>query len=134
MARFGSVMVRAALSLVLLGNVARAAEPIPPSPIVHADLVLDAVKLEAGSVVWAGVHFTMPEHWHIYWQNPGDSGIPTTLDWTLPSGISAGDIVWPTPERLPISGLVNYGYSNEITLPVPLTVEAGIGKNWGNAH
>ncbi len=50
--------------------------------------------------------------WHTYWRNPGDSGEPTRLAWVLPEGWSAGEIIWPVPERQPIGPLVDYGYSN----------------------
>ena len=107
--------------LTLAANAARAEDAIPPSPIVKAALAIDAPMVQQDGIVWAGVTFTIPDHWHIYWQNPGDSGIPTTLTWTLPEGLTAGDITWPAPERLEVSGLVNYGYSHQVTLPVPLT-------------
>lgn len=115
-------LLRAALlCLTLAAPVAEAAEALPPSPIAKTELVLDAAQITADGVVWAGVRFTLPEHWHIYWQNPGDSGIPTTFSWQLPEGLSADAIIWPTPERIETSGIINYGYSNSVTLPVPLT-------------
>lgn len=107
--------------LLLMPMVTAAEEPIPPSPIVKTKLVVNAPSVKRGVAVDAGVTFTMPEHWHIYWQNPGDSGIPTSLEWTLPNGLSAGAIEWPAPERLEMGGLINYGYSNSVTLPVKLT-------------
>lgn len=113
-----------AIAMGMLATPALAQESTP-SPMVNAELLLDApADAKAGDAVWAGVRFTIPQHWHIYWQNPGDSGIPTTLKWTLPEGVQAGEIVWPAPERQPMSGLVNYGYSDEVVLPVPLTYTA----------
>jgi thiol:disulfide interchange protein DsbD len=93
----------------------------PSSPIATAQLVVDAPVVKRGKSVSAGVTITLPEHWHIYWKNPGDSGIVTSLEWTLPEGITAGEIEWPAPERIEMQGLVNYGYSNIVTLPVSLT-------------
>ena len=61
-------------------------------------------------------------HWHTYWKNPGDSGLPTKLEWTLPPGVRAGEIQWPLPQRLPLGPLVNYGYEGTVLLPVPLTI------------
>ncbi len=112
-----------ALALIAASFAAHAEIPVPPSPIVKTELTVNAPAAQSSNVVWAGVTFTMPEHWHIYWQNPGDSGLPTAYEWKLPSGMKAGEIVWPAPERLEVSGLVNYGYSNKVTLPVPLTAE-----------
>ena len=106
-------------------STAFAQEATPPSPIVHAQLLIDApAPTKKGQPIRAGVSFTMPEHWHIYWINPGDSGIPTTLEWKLPENLAAGDIQWPAPERIETSGLVNYGYSNQIIFPVTLTPSA----------
>jgi DsbC/DsbD-like thiol-disulfide interchange protein/cytochrome c biogenesis protein CcdA len=93
----------------------------PSSPIATAQLVVDAPLVKRGKAVSAGVTITLPEHWHIYWKNPGDSGIATSLEWALPDGITAGEIEWPAPERIEMQGLVNYGYSHVVTLPVYLT-------------
>lgn len=111
--------------LALLATFAAApamAQDIPPSPIVRTELLLNAPTLKAGNTAWAAVRFTIADGWHIYWQNPGDSGIPTSYAWTLPEGMQAGEIVWPAPERQPMDGLTNYGYSHEVTLPVPLSI------------
>ncbi|MCC2973641.1 protein-disulfide reductase DsbD [Massilia sp. IC2-476] len=90
------------------------------SLLAHAP---DGVK--AGSSVWLGLRLEHQPHWHTYWRNPGDSGLPTTLSWTLPSGFAAGDIAWPTPKQLPLGPLMNYGYDGDLLLPVRLTVPAG---------
>jgi thiol:disulfide interchange protein/DsbC/DsbD-like thiol-disulfide interchange protein len=46
----------------------------------------------------------------------------TELALTLPPGISAGDIDWPIPEKIPVGTLANYGYEGTVLLPVPLTI------------
>lgn len=81
---------------------------------------LTAGKAELGGV-WAGLHFVLQPGWHIYWRNPGDSGGPPTVQWRLPAGVSAGPLLWPAPDRIPVGPLVNYGYHDEVTLPVYLT-------------
>ncbi|MGE6339958.1 protein-disulfide reductase DsbD family protein [Acidovorax sp. NPDC077664] len=55
-------------------------------------------------------------------KNPGDSGLPTDLAWTLPAGLDAGEIAWPLPRKIPIGTLANYGYEGTVLLPVPVTV------------
>jgi thiol:disulfide interchange protein/DsbC/DsbD-like thiol-disulfide interchange protein len=78
-----------------------------------------------GQRFWAGLRITHAEHWHTYWRNPGDSGLPTELQWTLPSGIEAGEIDWPVPNQFAIGStdpLINYGYEGTVLLPVPMTV------------
>jgi thiol:disulfide interchange protein len=114
-------MKRSLLILALLfAPLAHAQEATPQLPIVHATLVIDAPLVKRNAPIAAGIRFTIPPHWHIYWQNPGDSGIPTTLEWTLPDGLTAGPIAWPLPTRIETQGLVNYGYSDAVTLPVTL--------------
>ena len=44
-----------------------------------------------GKPVWLGLAIDHQPHWHTYWKNPGDSGLPTTLQWQLPAGVTAGD-------------------------------------------
>ena len=72
--------------------------------------------------VWVGLQIAHKPEWHTYWKNSGDSGLPTTLEWTLPPGVIAGDIDWPIPKKIPIGNLANYGYEGTVLLPVPLTI------------
>jgi DsbC/DsbD-like thiol-disulfide interchange protein len=81
--------------------------------------------VEPGKPVWVGLQLTHQPEWHTYWKNSGDSGLPTQLDWQLPAGIDAGEIAWPTPKKIPIGTLANYGYEKTVLLPVPLTVAPG---------
>ena len=70
--------------------------------------------LVPGEPVTVALRLAMEKGWHTYWQNPGDSGLPTTLAWTLPAGLEAGPIEWPAPHALPVGPLVNYGYEGEV--------------------
>ena len=72
--------------------------------------------------VWVGLQIEHAPGWHTYWKNPGDSGLPVELNWTLPPGVMAGDIAWPLPQKILIGRLVNYGYEGTVLLPVPLIV------------
>ena len=96
------------------------------TPQVRAELVAHAPEgVAAGKPLWLGLKIDHQPHWHTYWKNPGDSGLPTTLQWTLPAGVVAGSIQWPTPGRLPIGPLMNYGYEGTLLLPVAVAVPAG---------
>ena len=96
------------------------------TPQVRAELVAHAPEgVAAGKPLWLALKIDHQPHWHTYWKNPGDSGLPTTLQWTLPAGVVAGSIQWPTPGRLPIGPLMNYGYEGTLLLPVAVAVPAG---------
>ncbi|WP_395944184.1 protein-disulfide reductase DsbD family protein [Brevundimonas sp.] len=107
---------------------AEAAAVVLPGPRsaenIEAELVGLSQWAAPGSTVVVAVRQTIAPGWHTYWRNPGDSGGPTTLDWRLPPGVKAGDIVWPLPTRQRLMSLVNYGYSGEVYLPVPIEIPA----------
>ena len=67
----------------------------------QARLVLAADVARPSETVLAGIHLHMEKGWHTYWRNSGGSGMPTTIDWKLPKGVTAGSIFWPVPEKLP---------------------------------
>src|SRR6478736_5920580 len=69
----------------------------------HAEvtLVSESDAFAPGKPFRLGLRFKLAKGWHIYWQNPGDSGEPPRLDLSLPEGAHAGDIVWPVPLRIP---------------------------------
>ena len=93
------------------------------SPQTRAELLVHAPEgLAPGRPAWLGLRLDHAPHWHTYWKNAGDSGLPTELRWTLPEGLSAGPIDWPTPRKFPIGPLANYGYDGTVVLPVPLDV------------
>ena len=88
---------------------------------VSAELVAERSAVQPGQSVQIGLRLQHVPHWHTYWRNPGDSGLPTTLRWTLPEGSQIGEIEWPAPKRLPVGPLVNYGYEGELLLPLRYT-------------
>ncbi|MDN8616231.1 protein-disulfide reductase DsbD family protein [Variovorax ginsengisoli] len=99
--------------------------PVVTTPHVRAELVAHAPEgVSPGAPLWVGLQIAHQPGWHTYWKNAGDSGLPTELAWSLPAGVSSGDIAWPVPRKIPIGNLANYGYENTVLLPVPLSVGA----------
>src|SRR5579863_1852535 len=80
------------------------------SPNLTVELVPECDSIEPGQVFWVGVHFKLKKHWHIYWQNPGDSGVSPRIRWSLPQGFTIGAIQWPYPKKLKNTSLVDFGY------------------------
>lgn len=87
-----------------------------------ARLFLESESTTPGSTVLAGIELDMNSGWHTYWRNPGDSGKATEIQWTLPEGITAGEILWPVPEVHEADGMVTYVYKNRVVLLIPLTI------------
>ncbi len=117
-------MKRFLLALVLaLAAVPAVAQAPDRSPRVTARLLAEG-PVAPGGQVWIAVEEVIRPNWHTYWINPGDAGNPTTIDWTLPSGWSAGEIHWPRPKRLPVGPLMDYGYEGKLWLLVPVSAPA----------
>ena len=95
----------------------------------HARVELLSAQLGSNGQAWLGVHFSLEKDWHIYWVNPGDSGLPPVLKWQLPPGFKAGEIQWPLPEKLKRSTLADYGYQDDVVLLVPLHFPADFKKS-----
>ena len=91
---------------------------------VESELIAERTAIEPGKPVVVGLRLKHDHEWHTYWRNPGDTGLPTTIQWTLPNGFTASDIEWPAPTRIDVATLANYGYEGEIVLPVTLKTPA----------
>ena len=57
-----------------------------------------------------GLYFQLQPDWHIYWKNSGDSGAPPIWKWQLTYAEITQEL-WPSPQRIPVAGLMNIGYS-----------------------
>ena len=91
---------------------------------VTAELVAERSAVQPGGSLQIGLRLQHIPQWHTYWRNPGDSGLPTRIEWQLPAGATVGEIEWPAPKRLPIGPLVNYGYEGELLLPLRFSAPA----------
>ena len=119
---------------------ALAAEPnVVSDELVTSRLVAEG-SAQPGESVRLALDMSIAKGWHTYWKNAGDSGQAVAIDWTLPEGVSIGDVQWPAPERQAYDPLMNYGYSDRSTLlmnmslpadwPADKPVELGAGLFW----
>ncbi len=126
MIRFSTVLatiIGAVFGLTLTAGPLAAAPPLV-SDLVKPALFAESASIAPGRTLWVDVHLAIASGWHIYWKNPGDSGLPTAIDWALPAGFAAGDIQWPVPERFAVSGIVNYGYAGSTDFLIPIAAPA----------
>ena len=124
-----------AVVLTLLAALAGLGAPALATPVhtghIEAELVADHVSVAPGGAIHVALRQKIQPGWHTYWRNPGDSGQPVTLDWTLPAGWRTGAIIWPAPKRLPLGPLMDYGFTGEVLLPVVLSAptDAKVGQS-----
>lgn len=102
-----------------------AAEPIRAEHLT-LDLIAPTQSIQPGERFIVGLLLDHEEHWHTYWENPGDSGEPPQLTWNLPEGFSASPILWQTPHRIRVGPLVNYGYKGRIVHPLKIQAPASL--------
>ncbi len=107
------------LFFLLLMLVAAPAFAQPRPNAIVPELVAEARAVPGGETELAIVMHTRPG-WHGYWLNPGDAGLPMSVEWRLPPGWSAGPLRYPVPTRLIVAGLVNYVYERDYAVLVRL--------------
>jgi thiol:disulfide interchange protein DsbD len=111
--------------LLCLALFAPAAYPLSGNTVatdnVRARLESEQDSIAPGQSIWVALELDIRDGWHTYWRNPGDSGQATQIAWSLPPGLTAGDIEWPTPHRFVVAPLVNYGYAKHAMHLVKIT-------------
>ncbi len=113
------ILISIIVSWVFLASVAWAI----PVKSVHSEWELIAEKdgFTAGETQTIGIRVVLDKHWHLYWENAGDSGYTVTVEWTLPEGFEAGPVQYPAPGWLEMYGLVSYVYEGEAVFLVDIT-------------
>ncbi len=92
------------------------------TPQLTVDLVAEPTPIISGKTVTLALRFNPVPGWHIYWKNPGDSGLPPSVTWKLPPGWTAGPLQFPFPEKILLPPLVSYGYEQETLLLTTFTI------------
>ena len=121
--------LRLGSALALFAQAAFAFAAPVKTPHVEAELVSERASVVPGRPTTVALRLKIEDGWHTYWRNPGDSGLPTTIDWKVPAHFRAGAIEWPAPKALQVGPLVNYGYEGTVlhlvTLDVPSDAKPG---------
>lgn len=94
----------------------------PEDPAVRARILADVRSVQPGKPFRLGVLLEMKPGWHVYWKNPGDAGLATSVEFVLPKGFSAGPLHWPIPERFEQAGnITSFGYEKSVLLWAQIT-------------
>jgi len=125
------VQLRLALiapALIAAGLIASIAAAEERDPEVRVTVVPSAGVVEPGGTLTVAVHYVVEPGWHIYWENPGDSGLATTVALSAPDGWTVDPVQYPAPHRfVDAAGLVTYGWEGSVALLVDLTAGADPG-------
>lgn len=102
--------------------------PVDTGEVV-AELVADSATIYPGQAFNVALRLEMDPHWHVYWINPGDTGLVPQVEWDLPEGFEVGPLQFPTPVKIPTPPLVSYGYEGELflvaTMKAPESLKVG---------
>ncbi|MCH4294899.1 thioredoxin family protein [Shewanella sp. 3B26] len=93
-----------------------------PDQKIAASLLLESNTPASGSQTSLAIRMSPEAGWHGYWLNPGDAGFPLQLKWQLPEGVTVGELQYPAPESLLITGMMNYIYHGDYALLAPLQI------------
>ena len=87
---------------------------------VTAKLIADTAAIEPGKPFHLAVLLDIKPGFHVYWKNPGDAGLPTSVNFSLPDGMAAvGSLQWPRPTTFHQAGnITGYGYTDSVLLNI----------------
>lgn len=88
---------------------------------VEARLLCEVDGVRPGKPFWVAVDLTMSDGWHTYYRNPGDAGLATVIEWSLPDGWRADSLQWPLPSTFGDPPEVTYGYDGRVLLLARIT-------------
>ncbi|TXD74132.1 thiol:disulfide interchange protein, partial [Mitsuaria sp. TWR114] len=119
------------LAAITLATFTSASLAAPPSDRAATDevqvrLISDSTQVAPGQTLLLALEQKIAPHWHTYWKNPGDSGQPTSIEWKLPQGATASDILWPAPKRFDVGPITNYGYEDRVVLLTEIRLPQGL--------
>lgn len=113
------------LAAALALCVAAAARAQAPA-VVQVAAIPEVAAIGPGGAFRVAVRLRVPEGCHIGWVNPGQSGLPTTIAWQMPTGVSAEETQWPYPERDETAGFVSHVYRGVAVVVTRFTVDSSL--------
>ena len=123
----------ALLAIAWLGGPATAAVPVPQGAFDEGAFHAGEARVEARLLLHpdaadpvrqrVGILFELDPGWHLYWRNPGASGLAPELEWQVEGDARVGAIEWPAPAPfLELEGeITTYGYADRVLLATDLS-------------
>lgn len=97
----------------------------PHNPVAGTRALLETKGYTPGQPFTVGLEVQLEEGWHVYWSNPGDSGMGTSVQWKLPPGWKADELQFPTPKSFEGGGSFSFGYEGTVVFLATLTPPSG---------
>ena len=83
--------------------------------LVKVEILADRAVIRPGEAFTLAAKLTVEPGWHVYWENPGDSGMPTRLEVAAPAGFVVATPLHPAPEREVAEGdIVTFVHKGEV--------------------
>lgn len=92
-----------------------------PVEDIFARFLTADTTVAANSTTTIGLEFNLPDGWHVYWQNPGDSGLPPRIN-VAGDGVTSGAVQYTVPKRFVAFEVVGYGYKDKALFTVPVSI------------
>ena len=89
---------------------------------VHSTLTSSHKTITAGQQFQVAWDIALDPHWHVYWKNPGDSGLAPAI--TPQDGFTASPLAFPAPRVISIPPVTNYGFEDRAVLLTTFTAPA----------
>ena len=85
--------------------------------LIDIEVICDTAAVADQSEVLVGLKISLAPDWHIYWENAGESGYPTTLHWSFSQQEwRAGKLQFPAPYLYEYEGMSGYALKNQFVL------------------
>jgi len=118
--------IAALITLTLAALAPSAAAQVLRTEQMESELVSARAVIAPGEAFTVALRQRAADGWHSYWTNPGDSGEPMTLAWTLPRGFTAGEPQHPAPVRHAVENVMTFIHEGEFFYPVEIRAPASL--------
>lgn len=115
-----SQIVALVLTALALAGAANAESRVE-TEYTTTEIIPETSGIVPGETSWFAIRQEVRDHWHVFWVNPGDAGIPLNMQWDLPDGFEVGEILHPAPEFIPVGPLASYAHEGEPVFLVSVT-------------
>lgn len=107
-------------SIALLSSVTADLKAEEPTVGVDIELISSVKTVAPSSTFTVGLMIRHHPGFHTYWKNPGAVGFPIQVEWELPEGFVAFDVLWPVPQVSSMAGHPVFGYESDVMLLIDI--------------